>query len=262
MVADAKFTASGASEAVERKFASALYVGIAYWVGYGVRQNMEESLSWISRSANQGSPAASLILDILEDPISRHNSILSNFKTSFEGGGNFARQANCRFERQSSEASELASFSSVDGCNPLHYLSLFEGLVEHSSYQWKNEWDLLKRKDLPIIPFGSLNPLGKDEECTLRERDAKTQPLSAILNHLGLNFIYQATRKAHYLDTHFPMILDGTPLSFAITLNCRAAIVALVNQLGNSSVLRGSKIEHSDLETAVSCHQSDTFSLL
>ena len=111
-----------ASEAVESKNASALYVGIAYWVGYGVEQSMEESLSWISRSANQGSPAASLILEILENPRSRHNLILSNFKISFEGQGCFSRQANCRFGHQSSEASEISSFSSIDGCNPLHYL--------------------------------------------------------------------------------------------------------------------------------------------
>ena len=223
---------------------------------------MEESLSWISRSANQSSPAASLILEILENPHSRHNLILSNFKISFEGQGCFSRQANCRFGHQSSEASELSSFSSIDGCNPLHYLSLFEGLVEHQSYQRKSEWDLLKRKDLRNIPVGSQIPRGKDEECIAREKNAKTQPLGQIVNHLGLNFIYQGTKKTHYLDTHFPMILDGTPLSFAITLNCREAIVALVDQLGNPSVLRGSKIEPSDLETAISCHQPEAFSLL
>ena len=262
MVADAKFKAAGGSEAVESKVASALYVGIAYWVGYGVRQNMKESLSWISRSANEGSPAASLILEILEKPHSRHNLILSNFKISFEGEGYFSRRANCRFGHQSSEASELSSFSSIDGCNPLHYLSLFEGLVEHQSYQRKNEWDLLKRKDLQTIPIGPRIPRGKDEEGILVGRYPKTQPLGQIVNHLGLNFIYQSTRKIHYLDTHFPMILDGTPLSFAITLNCREAIVALVNQLGDPSVLRGSKIEPSDLETAVSCHPSEAFSLL
>ena len=261
-MADAKFTASGASEAVESEVASTLFVGIAYWVGYGVKQNVEESLSWISRSANQGSPAASLILEILENPHLRHKMILSNFKNSFEGEGNFSRQANCRFGHQSSEASQLSSFSSIDGCNPLHYLSLFEGLVEHQSYQRKNEWDLLKRKDLQSIPVGSQIPQGKDEECISRDMYAKTQPLGQIVNHLGLNFIYQGTKKVHYLDTHFPMILDGTPLSFAITLNCREAIKALVNQLVDPSVLRGSKIELSDLETAVSCHQSEAFSLL
>ena len=261
-MADAKFKASGASEVVESTVASALYVGIAYWVGYGVRQNMEESLSWISRSANQGSPAASLILEILENPHSRHNLILSNFKISFEGEGYFSRQDNCRFGHQSSESSELSSFSSNDGCNPLHYLSLFEGLVEHQSYPRKNEWDFLKRQDLRTIPVGSQTTRGKDEECTARGDHTRTQPVGHIVNHLGLNFIYQTTRKVHYLDTHFPMILDGTPLSFAITLNCREAIVALVNQVGDPSVLKGSKIELSDLETAVSCHQLEAFSLL
>ena len=262
MVADAKFAASGASEPVESRVASALYVGIAYWVGHGVKKNMEESLSWISRSANQGSAAASLILEILENPNSRHNSILSNFKNSFEGVANFSRQGACRFGNQTSEASELSSFSSNDGCNPLHYLSLFEGLVEHQSCQRKNEWDLLKRKDLQIISIGSQSPRGTDIGCILRGKHAKTQLLGEIVNHLGLNFSYQGTTKVHYLDTHFPMILDGTPLSFAITLNCREAIRALITQLGNPFALRSSKIEPSDLETAVSCHQSETFSLL
>ena len=139
---------------------------------------------------------------------------------------------------------------------------MFEGLVEHQSYQRKNEWDLLNRKELRTIPVGSQISQGKDEECIARGKNAKTQPLGQIVNHLGLNYIYQGTKKTHYLDTHFPMILNGTPLAFAITLNCREATVALVNQLGDSSVLRGSKIELSDLETAVSCHQSEAFSLL
>ena len=262
MVADAKFTASEGSEVVENKFASALYVGIAYSIGYGVRQNMEESLSWISRSANQGSPAASLILDILEKPQSRQKLVLSNFKTAFEGEGNFSRQADCSFGHQSSKASELSSFSSIDGCNPLHYLSLFEGLVEYQNYRRKNKWDLLKRRDLRTGPIGPKTPRGKDEECIPEGRHANSQPLGQTVNHLGLNFVYQGTKKVHYLDTHFPMILDGTPLSFAIILNCREAMIALVNELGNPSVLRGSKIEISDLETAVSCHQLEAFRLL
>ena len=247
---------------MESKAASALYVGIAYWIGYGVIQNMEESRSWISASANQGSPAASLILKILENPHSRYDMILGSFKNSFEGEGNFSRQANCGFGHHSSEISELSSFSSIDGCNPLHYLSLFEGLVEHQTYRSKDETDLLKRKDLEAIPIGPQTPRGKDEERIPGGMHDKTQPLDKIVNHLGLNFICQSTKKVHYLDTHFPMILDGTPLSFAITLNCREAIIALVNQLGDSSVLRGSKIEPSNLETAVSCHQSEVFSLL
>ncbi|KAM0798069.1 hypothetical protein BDR22DRAFT_400907 [Usnea florida] len=247
---------------MESKAASALYVGIAYWIGYGVIQNMEESRSWISTSAIQGSPAASLILKILENPHSRYDMILGGFKNSFEGEEDFSRQANCRFGHHSSDVSELSSFSSVDGCNPLHYLSLFEGLVEHQSYRRKDELDLLKRKDLKAIPIGPQTPRVKDEERIPGGMHDKTQSLDQIVNHLGLNFICQSTNKVHYLDTHFPMILDGTPLSFAITLNCREAIVALVNQLGDSSVLRGSKIEPSNLETAVSCHQSEVFSLL
>ena len=261
-VADAKLTASAASEVVESKAASALFVGIAYWVGYGVRQNIEESLSWISRSSTHGSPAASLILELLENPHSRLITILRNFKNSFEGEGNFSRQANCGFWHQTSEASALSSFSSVDGCNPLHYLSLFEGLVEHQSCQRKSEWGLLKRKDLQTIPIGSQTYRGKDGERVPGGRHAQTQPLCQIVDHLGLNFIYQSTKTVHYLDTHFPIILDGTPLSFAITLNCREAIVALVSQLEDPSVLRGSRIEPSDLETAVSCHQSEAFRLL
>ena len=261
-VADAKLTASEASEVSESKAASALFVGVAYWVGFGVKQNIEESLLWISVSATHGSPAASLILEVLENPHSRLITILSNFKNSFEGEGNFSGQASCRFGHQTSEASELSSFSSVDGCNPLHYLSLFEGLVEHQSCQRKSDWHLLKRKDLQTIPIGPQTYRGKDEERAPGGRHAQMQPLCQIVDHLGLNFIYQGTKKVHYLDTNFPMILDGTPLSFAITLNCREAIEALVSQLKNPSVLRGSKIELSDLETAVSCHQSEAFSLL
>ena len=72
------------------------------------------------------------------------------------------------------------------------------------------------------------------------------------MNLLDRNFISQGTTKVHYLDVHFPMLLNGTTLSFAITLNCRDAIRAL----------RDFRIEPSDLETAVSCHQSDIPSLL
>lgn len=78
-VADAKIAASGSSEVVESEAISALYVGIAYGTGYGVEQNMEESRSWISRSASQDSPAARLTLEVLENPNARQNLILSTF---------------------------------------------------------------------------------------------------------------------------------------------------------------------------------------
>lgn len=85
MVADARSAAIIPSEALESKACSSLYVGIAYGVGFGVEQNIEESLSWISSSADQGSTTASLILQILKNPESRHRMIMRAFHDSVDG---------------------------------------------------------------------------------------------------------------------------------------------------------------------------------
>ena len=271
MVADARFAALAASEAVESKASSALYVGIAYWIGFGVQKNTEESLAWISRSATEGSLAAFLVLEVIENPESRQETILGAFKNSSEGLTSLSRPGTCRFEHQNAEALSISSFSSADGCNPLHYLSLFEGLADHQSCPESRGWDVLKRNEIQTIFTGSQSHSRSDERGVLRAKHPESRHLPReqrlgeivrLVSHVCRNSIQSTTTKVHYLDAQFPMTLSGTPLSFAISLNCREAIRALVHQPRTPGLSEDLTIELLELEAAVSCHQSETFRLL
>ena len=270
MVADARLVALTVSESMENKANAALYVGAAYGTGFGVEENMEESLSWISRSAGQGSPAASLILEIHENPGSRQERIMSAFRDSVEGMWSSSGQGTCKFAHQSSEALDLSSFSSADNCNPLHYLSLFGMMTGPESRLRSDGFDILKRTE-----FNSQQLLQKDrlqeliitcEELPRRDHWNTFKPpplnpqelcLREIVRHLGPNFIETRTSKVHFLHAQFPMTLSGTPLSFATTLNCREAIRALFYEAPSWIYLN----DPMELELAVACHQSDIFSL-
>lgn len=257
MVADAKSAAMAASGAQESIASLTLYVGLAYGVGFGVEQNAEESLVWISRSATQGSSAASLILEILENPELQQENILRAFKNSVEGPSNSSSPGTCRFTHHNSIALNLSSFSSADGCNPLHYLSLFEGFTDPLSHLKSTRCDILKRTNIQnnhpsIAESGSWRGNSFFPRISIRE-----QRLANIAMHLGPKFIHTTTTRVHYLDAHFPMTLNGTPLSFAISLNCLEAIGALVHQVPFSW-----ELAPSELETAVSCHRLGTFNLL
>ena len=275
MVADARSAVIAPSEALESKACSSLYVGIAYGVGFGVEKNMEESLSWISSSADQGSTTASLILQILKNPESRHKMIMRAFHDSVDGQANSSGQGNCGFVHQNAAALDLSSFSSTDGCNPLHYLSLFKKIAEPPSHSRNTGWDILKRthfKSQRVLPEQHLQdtiknlqgrPLQNDWNSVQRpDLNLQEQRLGEIVRYLGPEYVRAITTNVHYLHGHFPMTLSGTPLSFAITLNCREAIRALFYAIRTSDLLRESMIEHSGIRAAVSCHQSDTFSLI
>lgn len=222
MVADAKSALITTSEVGESKASSALYVGLAYAVGFGVERNMEECLSWVSRSATQGSFAASLFLEVLGNSHSRQDTILGAFRNSVEGAANSSVRGTCRFDHQNSEALDLSSFSTADECNPLHYLSLFEGFTDPGGLLRSKGLDILKRKDKQSITMGSQSHPKSDERSVLRGEDLELledsleRSLGEIVRHLGPNFIHKATTKTHYLHAHFPMTLNGTPLSFAI----------------------------------------------
>ena len=236
-MADARSAAIIPSEALESKASSSLYVGIAYGVVFGVEQNMEESLSWISSSADQGSTTSSLILQILKNPESRHRMIMRAFHDSVDGQANSSGQVTCRFIHQNAAALDLSSFSSTDGCNPLHYLSLFKKITEPQSHLRNTGWDILKRtqfnsqrvlqerhlqdtiKNMQGRPLQDYWNSVESPDLHLQE-----QRLGEIVRYLGPEYVRAITTKVHYLHGHFPMTLSGTPLSFAITLNCREAI--------------------------------------
>lgn len=253
-MADARLLALTVSESMETRSNAALYVGTAYGIGFGVEENMEESLSWISRSADQGSPAASLILDLQENPKSRQEKILSAFKDSVEGKWSSSSQGTCRFARQNSEALDLSSFSSADNCNPLHYLSLFAMMTGPDSRLGRDGFDILKRTDINSQQLPKRNHWNK-----LKPPPLKTQELflHEIVRHLGQNFMWTRTSKVHSLHAQFPMTLSGTPLSFAIILNCPEAIRALNHDVPWQKFVN----DPIELEVAVACHRSDIFSL-
>ena len=253
-MADARFVALTASEPMETKSNAALYVGTAYGIGFGVEKNMEESLSWISRSADQGSPAASLILEIHENPESRQERIMSAFRDSVEGKWSSPGQRTCKFTRQNSEALDISSFSSADNCNPLHYLSLFAMMTGPESHLRSDGFDILKRTDFNSQQHPRGNHLDIFNKLSLNPQELCLQK---IVRHLERTFILIGTPEVHYLHAQFPMILSGTPLSFAITLNCREAIRALCHDISWINFVT----DHMKLKVAIYCHRSDIFSL-
>lgn len=271
MLADAKAIAS--SDDGKSTASTAFYVGIAYGVGFGVEQDMEMSLCWISRSAARGSSAALFVLELLKDPENQQQKILRTWKGSLEAQALSSGQGACRFIHQTSEALELSSFSSADGCNPLHYLSLFEGLTNPESKLGSQGMDVLKRTNFDSqqarqeVHPQELNR-NAQSESNWDHSDIEKKPdlgpqeqqLREIVRFLGPNFILRTTAKAHYLHEHFPMILSGTPLSFAITLNCPEAISVLLyeaQRLCGEFMFEGPEIEES-----VSCHRSEIFSFI
>ena len=261
IVADAKIAASAHSQQGESIADSALYVGLAYGVGFGVEQDMEECLSWISKSASQGSSAASLVLQILEYSGSRPDRILRAFKDSFHEQANSSGLGTCRFVHQDSGALDLFSFSSPDGCNPLHYLSLFEGLIDSENYLG-SRWSILRDPTTKYTTIGSQAHLQRDAKIDPRTTEfLPGQRLGKIVQHLGTKHLHASTT-THYLHAHFPMTLSGTPLSFAISLDCQEAIKALLHAFDAPGLLRPSKYVAPEIEAAVSCHRPETFSLI
>ena len=254
MVADARLLALNVSESMETRSNAALYVGAAYAVGFGVEENTEESLSWISRSAGQGSLAASLILEVYENPESREERIMTAFRDSVEGKWSPSGQGTCRFAHQNSEALDLSSFSSADNCNPLHYLSLFGMMTGLESHLRSDGFDILKRTD-----FNSQQLPRRTHSNILKRPSLHPQELCLyeIVKHLGPNFMQARTSKVHYLHAQFPLTLSGTPLSFATTLNCSEAIRALFYDIQWQSFMN----DPVELEVAVACHRFDIFGL-
>ncbi len=254
------FQAIATSEAGESAASAALYVGYAYAVGFGVKQNMEVALSWISKSAAHGSPAASLILEILENPGTQDQKIMRAFKSYVEGRAYSSGPGACRFVHEFFEFSDLSSFSSVDGCNPLHYLSLFERLTNPKSYLRSKGLDVRKREFnsqviLQSYPDRDDYDMGKGFELSVRALGMRK-----IVRYLGPQLVHATTAKNHYLHEHFPMILSGPPISFAITLDCPEAVSALLDENQNFDIFSIS--EASGLEAAVSCHRSQIFKII
>ena len=270
MLADAKATAS--SGAGESTASVALYIGLAYGIGFGVEESMEMSLWWINKSAVQGSPAASLLLEVTRDHENLQQKVLHAFKSTTEGSAYSTGQGECRFTQQDSEAVVLSSFSSTDGCNPLHFLSLFEGLTKSDSNlggkglvvlkrtEFESE-EVLHERHLQDPPSHLQSHLERYEygEGKVPDLNLRVQRLSEIVKLLGPQFAHASTAKVHHLYRHFPMTLSGTPLSFAITLDCQEAIGALLREAQSSGKVLYEALE---IETAVSCHRSEVFNLI
>ena len=271
MLADAKATAN--SETGESTASVTLYIGMAYGIGFGVKEDMETSLSWIIRSAAQGSPAASLFLEITEDHENLQQKVLHALKGTTGGLAHSTGQGACRFTDQESEVVDLSLFSSTDGCNPLHYLSLFEELIDPESNSGGKGLVVFKKTDFKpqevlderrlLDPPSYLRSwLGRDvyRKGKAPDLSLRVQRLSKVVKLLGPQFVHASTANVHHLYRHFPMTLSGTPLSFAITLDCREAIEALL--CGIQSLPGKAFYETLGIETAVSCHRSEIYSLI
>lgn len=228
--------------------APALYVGLAYATGFGVKRDMDEFRSWTLRSAQTGSTAAKLVLEVLDHPEEVPETILRSLSLSWDGIENKSCQSSCQFQVQSRDAWRIQSFSSTDKCNPLHYLPIFENL-----HLGRDASTILKRKDFK-------SPL-KEAAAT------RAWNLDKIVEYFGPNAMNESVLKTHYLHAQFPLSLCGSPLSFAITLGCVEAVASLLRR--GADPLENPLREPMQslrvlppLHIAVSCLRADMFTLL
>ena len=173
-------------------------------------------------------------------------------------------QGECKFRCSTRDRVFVNSFSSSNGCNPLHFLPLFE------------EWGISEDQD--IITMVDTTTLTRPLPYSRSQK--RKRSLRAIVSRFGPTFISGTTNTTYYLDPHFPLTLEGTPLSFAVILGCHEAIEALMFEGADpigvpppsfTDSLQGETvscieerrgINSSPLYSAISCHQPETFSLL
>ena len=233
-----------------------LCLAMAHAVGYGVKPDYNEFYKFVRKSVENGSHIASLILACLSSDDKRR-FILQAF-SDVMNDSHSENQATCKLTRQTSKGANLISLQSVDGCNWWHYLPLFDALRNGVG----DHFAITKRQNFEIL--------------TNDESQDRVNRLTAGISHLKHNQPNALTSTIHYIHPHFPFCLEGTPLSFAVSLGCYESVQALlvegaspleplldfVTENRTASTLQPKLALTSALHTAVACHQSRIFKLL
>ena len=257
---------------LESEDESLLYLAFAHGAGFGVSPDQKEFHSCTTASGGSGSATASLILKVLDNSSLRHETMLEAFSESLKHSRDRLCSRVCLSTSQDAESRLVTSFTSTDNCNPLHFLSFFSRL---SDQPWhpdsfdgglrRSDLDLRSRAPIPVLRRTDFRELSEPLSQVL-ERD-----MQHIVRHFGPKCIFGATPEPHYLHNHYPLSLIGTPLSFAVMLNCVEAIRALLNEGAHPLDILSSRTseppqdhssDYTPLHAAISCHQKKTFVLL
>ncbi len=272
MLSDVERDTIGEPSRVESVDESLLYLAFAHGAGFGVSPDQKKFHSWTTASAGSGSATASLILKVLDNSSLRHETMLEAFSESLKHTTDRLCSRVCLSTSQDAESRLVTSFTSAHNCNPLHFLSFFSRLSDEPGHPdsfdvvlRRFELDLLNGAPIPVLRRTDFRELSGPLSRVL-ERD-----LQKIVRYFGPQLLFGATAEPHYLHNHYPLSLTGTPLSFAVMLNCVEAVRALLNEGAHPLDILGSETSdphqyHSSHDTplhaAISCHQKKTFVLL
>ena len=257
---------------LESEDESLLYVAFAHGAGFGVSPDQKEFHSWTTASGGSGSATASLILKVLDKSSLRHETMLGAFSESLKYSRDRLCSRVCLSTCQDAESRLVTSFTSADNCNPLHFLSFFSRLSDEPWHPDSFDGGL-RRFDLDLRNGAPIPVLRRTDFRELSELCSRVLEcdMQNIVRHFGPLCIFGETTEPHYLHNHYPLSLVGTPLSFAVMLNCVEAIRALLNEGAHPLDILSSQTsdpppdhssDYTPLHAAISCHQKKTFILL
>ena len=266
MLSDIERYMIGRPSRIESEDESLLYLAFAHGAGFAGSPDQKKFHSWTTASARSGSATASLILKVLDNCSLLHDTMLEAFSESLKHTTGPLCSRVCLFTSQDAESFLLASFTSADNCNPLHFLSFFRRFIDEPRYP--ESLSVGTRRfdpDMCVLRRTVFRKLSVPSNRLLEGHMQK------IVRYFGPQFIFGATAEPHYLHNHYPLSLTGTPLSFAVILNRVEAIRALLNEGAHPLDILGSETSdphqyHSSHDTplhaAISCHQKKLFVLL
>ena len=272
MLSDVERGTIGEPSRVESEDESLLYLAFAHGAGFGVSPDQKKFHSWTTASAGSGSVTASLILKVLDNSSLRYETMLEAFSERLKHTTDRLCSKVCLSTSQDAESHLVTSFTSADNCNPLHFLSFFSRLSDEPWHP--DSFDVvLRRFDLDLRNGAHIPVLRRTDFRELSEPFSQVleRDMQKIVKHFGPKFISGATAEPHYLHNHYPLSLTGTPLSFAVMLNCVEAIRALLNEGAHPLDILGSwtsdppqdrSSDYTPLHAAISCHQKRIFILL
>ena len=272
MLSDVERGAIGEASRVESEDESLLYLAFAHGAGFGVSPDQKKFHSWITASAGSGSATASLILKVLDNSSLRHETMLEAFGESLKHTTDQLCSRAWLSIGQDAEICSFTSFTSADNCNPLHFLSLFSCLSDES---WHPDSSPVRMMDFSL-DLRNVAPIRVLKRTSFKELSGPLnrvleRDLQKIVRGFDRQLLFGATAEPHYLHNHYPLSLTGTPLSFAIMLNCVEAIRALLNEGAHPLDISGSEASDSHeyhiskdtpLHAAISCHQKRLFVIL
>lgn len=272
MLSDVEPSAIGEASRVESEDELLLYLAFAHGAGFGASPDQKKFHSWTTASAGNGSAAASLILKVLDNSSLRHETMLEAFGDSLKHTTDRLCPRICLSIGQDAESCSFTSFTSADNCNPLHFLSLFSRLSDES---WHPDSSPVRMMDFSL-DLRNVAPIRVLKRTNFKKLSAPLnrvleRDLQKIVRGFDRQLLFGATAEPHYLHHHYPLSLTGTPLSFAVMLNCVEAIRALLNEGAHPLDISGSEAsdsheyhssDHTPLHAAISCHQKRSFVLL